>query len=72
MLMLNKDKITSWFFSFLLLISFQANVLCFDAQRQRCSFENDVTNTLKEAREKTLLCKTTDNQVQFGWDLYLQ
>lgn len=70
--MLNKDKITSWFFSFLLLISFQANVLCFDAQRQRCSFENDVTNTLKEAREKTLLCKTTDNQVQFGRDLYLQ
>lgn len=31
MVMLSKDKITSCFFSFILLISFQASVICFDA-----------------------------------------
>lgn len=70
MLMSNKDKITSWLFSFILLISFQASVLCFDAQRLRCSFKNDVTNTLKEVREKNpSLQNSADNQVQFGPDL---
>lgn len=52
MLMLSEDKITSCLFSFILLISSQASAFCFDAQRLRCSLKNNVTNALKEAREK--------------------
>lgn len=51
MLMLSEDKITSCFFSFILLISFQVSASCFDAQRLRYSLKNN-TNALKEAREK--------------------
>lgn len=65
--MLSKDKITSCFFSFILLISFQASLICFDAQRLRCSFKNDVTTTLKEAREKNpSLQNSVDSLVHFG------
>lgn len=52
MLMSIEDKITSCFFSFILLISFQVSAFCFDAQRLRCSLKNNVTNTLKEATGK--------------------
>lgn len=67
MLTLSKDKITSCLFSFILLISFQASLICFDAQRLRCSFKNDVTTTWKEAREKNpSLQNSVDSLVQFG------
>lgn len=48
--MLSEDKITSCFFSFILLISFQGSIICFDAQRLRCSFKDEVTNTWRKAR----------------------
>lgn len=66
MLMLSEDKITSCLFSFILLISFQTSAFCFDAQRLRCSLKNNVTNTLKEVREKNpTLENSVDNMAQF-------
>lgn len=66
MLMLSEDKITSCLFSFILLISFQGSAFCFDAQRLRCSLKNNVTNTLKEAREKNpSLEDSVGNLIQF-------
>lgn len=64
--MLSEDKITSCFFSFILLISFQGGVTCFDAQRLRCSFKNEVTNTSRQGGGKDYpsLENSVDNLVQ--------